>query len=399
MPQPNSSHPQVATWLKHISALSVDIGPRPPTREGERQGADYACEQFKELGLAPVGETFKSARSIFLPHLIGSALMLAAFAMYPLGGRVTIVVAALLSILVLVSEVQELGFQDNFYRRILPKGESQNVHAVIPPFGEHKQDLVLVGHLDTQRTPFIFRSSKHVYVYDKLTTVIFITFIAQAVLYTLSIFLPWSWVWYATIPTALSATLLAAICLEADMTPFTAGANDNATAAGMVLTLAEHFAHHPLQNTRVFAVCTGCEEVQHYGMIDFYNRHRKELIHPRAVVFEMLGCAGPAWLEKEGIIVPFKADPDLVKMVTALSAEHPEWQAYPSKISGGNTEMADAVRYKVPAITMIGLTKEGYAPYWHQKADTFDKMDPTVMERSWAMTTALIEQIDRNLNQ
>jgi hypothetical protein len=399
MPQPASSHPQVATWLKHIRALSVDIGPRPPTREGERQGAEYACDQFKKLGLAPVGETFKSARSIFLPHLIGSALMLAAFAMYPLGGRVTTAIAALLSILVLVSEVQELGFQDNFYRRILPKGESQNVHAVIGPYGEHKQDLVLVGHLDTQRTPFIFRSPKHVYAYDKLTTVFFITFIAQAVLYTLSIFFPWSWVWYATIPTALSAILLGAICIEADSTPFTAGANDNATAAGMVLTLAEHFSQHPLQNTRVFAVCTGCEEVQHYGMIDFYNRHRKELINPKAVVFEMLGCAGPAWLEKEGIIVPFKADTDLVKMVKTLAAEHPEWEAYPARISGGNTEMADAVRYKVPAITMIGLTKENIAPYWHQKADTFDKMDPCIMERTWAMTNALIERIDCNSNQ
>ncbi len=399
MPQPNSSHPQVATWLKHVRALSVDIGPRPPTREGEHQGAEYACEQFSKFGLAPVTETFKSARSIFLPHLIGSALMLAAFAMYPLGGRVTVVVAALLSILVLVSEVQELGFQDNFYRRILPKGESQNVHAVIQPQGEHQQDLVLVGHLDTQRTPFIFRSPKHVYVYDKLTTVFFITFIVQAVLYTLSIFLPWSWVWYATIPTALSAILLGAICLEADTTPFTAGANDNATAAGMVLTLAEHFSHHPLRNTRVLAVCTGCEEVQHYGMIDFYRRHRTELVNPKAVVFEMLGCAGPAWLEKEGIIVPFRADPGLLKMVTTLAAEHPEWEAYPASISGGNTEMADAVRNNVPAITIFGLSKEGVAPYWHQKADTFDKMDPGVMERTWAMTTALIERIDRKSDQ
>ncbi len=325
--------------------------------------------------------------------------MLAAFAMYPLGGRVTAVLAALLSILVLVSEIQELGFQDNFYRRILPKGESQNVHAVIEPHGDHKQDLVLVGHLDTQRTPFIFRSPRHVYVYDKLTTIFFITFIAQAVLYTLSIFLPWSWVWYATIPTALSAILLGAICIEADSTPFTSGANDNATAAGMVLTLAEYFARHPLQNTRVYAICTGCEEVQHYGMIDFYNRHRKDLTNPKAVVFEMLGCAGPAWLEKEGIIVPFKADPGLLGMVKELSLKHPEWEAYPAKISGGNTEMADAVRFKVPAITMIGLTKEGVAPYWHQKADTFDKMDPCIMERTWAMTTALIERIDCSSNQ
>jgi hypothetical protein len=399
MPQPTSSHPQVSTWLQHIRALSLDIGPRPPTRDGERLGAEYACEEFKRIGLSPVGETFKSARSIFLPHLIGSVLMLAAFLIYPLGGQITAIIGALLSILVLVSEIQELGFQDNFYRHILPKGESQNVHAVIAPYGEHKRDLVLVGHLDTQRTPFIFRSPRHVYVYDKLTTVFFVTFVVQAALYTLSIFFPWSWIWYATIPTALSAILLGAICIEADTTPFTAGANDNATAAGMVLTLAQHFTQHPLQNTRVFAVCTGCEEVQHYGMIDFYRRHRKDLKNPNAVVFEMLGCAGPAWLEKEGIIVPFKADLGLVKMVKQLAAEHPEWGAYPAQVSGGNTEMADAVRFKVPAITLFGLSREGIAPYWHQKADTFDKMDPEVMERTWKLTTALIEKIDCSSNQ
>ncbi|MGE5375377.1 MAG: M28 family metallopeptidase [Bacteroidota bacterium] len=394
MSHPTSIHPQVSTWLEHVRVLSVDIGPRPPTRQGEREGAEYAHDQFKTLGLDPVWETFRSARSIFLPHVIGAGLMLAAFFIYPLGGRLTATIAALLSILVLVSELQELGFRDNLYRRILPKGESQNVHAVIQPAGEHKQDLVLVGHMDSQRTPFIFRSPRHVYVYDKLTTVFFITFIAQTLLYALSIFVPWSWAWYATIPTAISALLMIAMFAEADFTPFTAGANDNASAVGMVLTLAEYFKWNPLQNTRVLAVCTGCEEVGHFGMIDFYRRHRRELKHPKAVVFEMLGCAGPTWLTKEGIIVPFKADPDLVKMVEKLAADHPEWQARASHVSGGNSEMADAVRFKVPAITFFGLSPQGIPPYWHQKADTFDKMDPEVMERTWNLTTALIHRID-----
>ncbi len=344
MPQPTSTHPHVSKWLEHIRVLSVDIGPRSPTRAGEKQGAQYAQAQFEKMGLKPVWETFLSARSIFLPHLIGCVLMLVAFIIFPLGGRVTALIAALLSVLVLVSELQELGFQDNFYRRIIPKGESQNVHVVIPPAGEHKQDLVLVGHLDSQRTPFIFRTPAHVKVYDNMTTVVFITFIAQALLYILGIFFPWSWIWYATIPTAICALLLGAACIEADATPFTAGANDNATAVGMVLTLAEQLKAHPLQNTRVFAVCTGCEEVQHYGMIDFYNRHRAEMLNPKALVFEMLGCSGPAWLTREGIIVPFKADPNLLAMVEKLAGEHPEWKAYPAKISGGNTEMADAIR-------------------------------------------------------
>lgn len=395
MPEPTSSHPQVATWLAHIRALTVDIGPRGSTREGERKGAEYAQAQFEKLGLKPTWEPFKSARSIFQPHLVGSLLMVFAFAIFPLAGRMTAIIAALLSILVLVSELQELGFQDNFYRRILPKGDSQNVHAIVQPASEHRQDLILVGHLDSQRTPLIFRSPKWVKAYDRFTTILFVTFILQVVLYTLAIFFTWSWIWYATIPTAICAVLLAALCIQADATPFTAGANDNATAAGLVMTLAEQFSRNPLQHTRLFAVCSGCEEVQHYGMIDWYKRHRTELKSPRALVFEMLGCAGPAWLTREGIIIPFKADAEMVALIERLARDHPEWGAYETKISGGNTEMADAVRAKVPAVTFFGMTREGVAPYWHQTGDTFDKMDPVVMEKTWVMVNALIQELDK----
>jgi len=395
MTEPTSSHPQVSTWLKHVHALSVDIGPRGSTYEGEHQSAEYAQAEFQHIGLEPVWESFQSARSIFLPHVLGSLAMLFAFAIFPLGRQVTAIISAAISLLVIVTELLELGFKDNLFRRIMPKAESQNVTAVIPPAGEHQRDLVLVGHLDTQRTPIFFRSPRWVSIYNNFTTVIFLTYIVQVVLYTLAIFLPMNWIWYATIPSAICAVLMAVFFIEADLSPFTAGANDNATAAGLVLTLAEEFKNQPLQHTRVFAVCTGCEEVQHYGMIDWYKRHRAELKEPCAVVFEMLGVDGPAWLTREGIIVPFKPDRELASLCETLATEHPELGAYPAGISGGNTEMADAVRANVPAITLFGLTREGVAPYWHQKEDTFDKMKPDVMQRTWDFTQALIEKIDQ----
>jgi len=394
MTEPTSSNPKIATWLNHIRALAVDIGPRGPTREGERQGALYAQAQFEKIGLQAVFETFSSARSIFHPHLLGSGLMLLAFILFPLGGRITAILAALLSIFVLVCELLELSFQNNPFRMIVPKGESQNVFAVIPPVGEHKRDLVLVGHLDSQRTPIIFSTRRWVKVYDSFTMVTFACFIGQVIVYSLAIFLKIPWAWYASIPAALCAILLAAMCIQAEATPFTAGANDNASAVGMVLALAEEFTNQPLQNTQVFAVCTGCEEVQHYGMIDFYKRHLQELNNPTALVFEMLGCASPAWLTKEGIIVPFKADPRLVRMAESLAAEHPEWDAHPAVISGGNTEMADALRSKISAITIAGITRDGVWPYWHQMADTFNKMNPDLMEKTWNMTRALIDRLD-----
>jgi hypothetical protein len=228
--------------------------------------------------------------------------------------------------------------------------------------------------------------------YDRFTMVTFACFILQFVIYGLAIFLHIPWAWYLSIPAALCAILLAAMCLQAEATPFTTGANDNASAVGMVLTLAQELMNQPLEHTRIFAVCTGCVEVQHYGMIDFYKRHLRELINPKALVFEMIGCSGPAWLTKEGIIVPFKADAKLVQMVEKLAQQHPEWGAYPAVTSGGNTEMADALRCQIPAITLTGMTRQGVLPYWHQRADTFDKMNPEVMEKTWNLTRAMIER-------
>jgi VIT1/CCC1 family predicted Fe2+/Mn2+ transporter len=116
MSEPVSNHPQVNKWLSHIRALAVDIGPRGSTTPEERQAAEYAKDQFKQIGLTPVWQDFRSARSIFLPHIIGSFFMIFAFILYPLGGKVTAAIAAIISILVIVSELQELGFQNNLIR-------------------------------------------------------------------------------------------------------------------------------------------------------------------------------------------------------------------------------------------------------------------------------------------
>ncbi len=78
------------------------------------------------------------------------------------------------------------------------------------------------------------------------------------------------------------------------------------------------------------------------------------------------------------------------------SAAHPEWGAYATHISGGNTEMADALRNKIPAITLTGMTRRGHAPYWHQVGDTYDKIDGRVLNRAYAFTWAYLHLLDEN---
>jgi hypothetical protein len=340
-------------------------------------------------------ETFASARSIYHPHLLAALGMLAAFAVYPLAGRFSAGIAAVVSLVAYASDLMELGFRDNLLRRLVRKGTSQNVLAVVPPRGKLLQDMVLIGHVDSHRSPIFFSSLGWLAAYAVFLKVVFVVFSAQVILYFLGTVTQWTWIWPTTFASAVCAAAMAIMCFHADRTPFSPGANDNATGAGLVLTLGKKLCDAPLEHTRVWLVCSGCEEVQHYGAIDFFRRHKGDLLNPLTVVFESMGCDGPAWLKKEGIIIPFHANPGLVALAERLAAEHPEWGAYPTKISGGNTEMADALRAGIPAITLCGITRKGLLPYWHQTGDTFDKIDLSVLARAYAFTWAYLEAVDR----
>jgi Zn-dependent M28 family amino/carboxypeptidase len=231
-------------------------------------------------------------------------------------------------------------------------------------------------------------------VYQVFATSALVAFSGMVLLFLIGIFTRWTWIWPVSGIGAVFAVLLLALCVQAVYTPFTHGANDNATAAGLILTLAEHFRQMPLKNTRVWLVCTGSEEALHDGAIDFFRRHKSELTNPKAVVLESLGYAGPSWLVGEGIVLPILPDTNLVDLAEEVSKAHPELGAYPSRVSGGVTEMSDAIRAGVPAITIMGLTRENILPYWHQTADTVDKIDPAVLKRNYAFTWNYIQTLD-----
>jgi hypothetical protein len=256
---------------------------------------------------------------------------------------------------------------------------------------------VLVGHVDTHRMPICFSSRRWLAIYRRFVPLVFLLFATQVLLYVLGAVFQWRWLWPASVPGAVAGVLLLAHQIHAESTPFSHGANDNATGAGLVLALAERLKTEPLQYTRVWLACTGCEEVRHYGMADFWRRHASEMVQPAAIIFEMLGCAGPAWVRREGIVVPFLADPGLVSLAEEVSAANPQWGAHGVNITGGNTEMADALLLGVPAITLIGIGEAGDPVYWHQKEDRLDILDAEAMERNYRFAWSLIQAVDQEL--
>ena len=396
---------RVARWLEHIKALAGDIPDRLPTSAGEARASEYCRRSFAKAGLAPRTDAFGSSGSVFLPHQVVAVLMLAGFALYRIGFGFPALkwLALLVSVFAVTCEIMEITLRPHLIQALLPKRPSQNVYAVVEPHAVGGatapiRDLVLIGHVDSQRTPIIFSTPSWMLAYRLFSTVAFVSFIGQVALYAGGLLLGWPWAWTVSIFTAVMAGLLLSLCLQAHRTRSTAGANDNATGAGLVLTLAEDLAAAPLTRTRVWLLASGCEEALHEGAKTFFARHKGEMTEPRAVALEMLGCAGPAWLESEGFVLPLRPAPELLRLAQRLAAENPSLEAYPSKVMGGVTEMSDALLAGVPAITLMGITRQGLAPYWHKPSDTVENMDAAsggALERNYRFVRAFIEALDK----
>lgn len=401
---PGEDSDGVTRWLTHVSILAEEIGPRGPTTAGERRALDYCAGVLSACGLRCGEDRFTSTGSVFRPHLVAAIAILVACALYPVALPASGLLSAALVTFVMVCEVMELTLRRNPLQLVPPRRPSANVYGVLEPGPagsgapgagrtEVMRDIVLIGHVDTQRTPRIFSSPGWFLAYRIYSTVAFGTFILLIFVYGLGALFGWRWAWPVSTMAAVLAVLLVMLCLEAESSPFTRGANDNATGAGLVLALAQEFASNPLPGCRMWFVCSGCEEALHEGAKAFFAAHKRGMVEPRAVTFEMLGCAGPAWLVREGIVLPLYSDHTLRALAEKVARDNPHLGAYAASAGGGVTEMSDALLAGVPAITVMGLTRDGRAPYWHTPADTVDKIDPETMQRNYRFVRALVEAI------
>lgn len=388
-------HPTSSVIFEHVRALAEGIGPRGSTTPGEARAADYARRALESAGLKTWMEPFTSARSAWWPSALAAALSLLAEGIFWFSGAVGALVAAGLQALALVSGLLELNFVTNPLRWVLPKGPSQNVVARIPPSGPAERQVVLVGHLDSHRTPFIFGSPTRLRAFRLLTLLGVLSFIANLILYVLvaatgdRTWAPW------TLGPAFIIFLVALMTLQADFTPYTPGANDNASGAALVLALAERLAHEPLARTQVWAVCSGCEEVGCYGAAAFVARHRRELKGAYFLVIDSVGGGDLCYVTREAMSLPYHSDPGLIALAGAIARRRPELGARPRVFTTAYTEGAIGIKAGLRTLTLLGLTPDGFVPNWHQLTDTPDRVDPAMLARTETFVWELLQAIDR----
>jgi hypothetical protein len=385
-----------STAMKHLKHLAVTIGSRGSTTPQERQAAEYAQQQFETLGLQTHWEAFSAPRTGWRPFSVAALIGLGSVLLFWAGGQIGALVAGMVMALVSASVFLEMYFQPNLLNKLMPKGPSQNVWARIPAVNETKRRVLVLGHIDTHRTPWAFSSVRRLAFFQRVTTLGVAGFVLAALFYLLAVFVDLSSIrWLAFVLTPIYLIVLG-LTWQPDTTPHTQGANDNGSGVSIVLSLAERLARSPLKNIEVWSLCSGCEEVGGHGVQAFIKQHRSELPGLVAINIDNVGSqgAGVCYVSVEGMVIPYKAAPELIGLAETIRAERPDFKAYAKPFTTMHTDATCLMINKVPSLSFLGLTPAGLIPNWHQVTDTFERVDATAVEQTEEFVLELLRRLD-----
>lgn len=381
--------------LYHVRYFAETIGPRGSTTPKEKEAAEYSAQTLRRAGLEAFIEHFYSARSSYYPYVLFTGLFLAAEVLFWIAGQAGSIAALLIGLAALGSVILELLFRSNPFRWILPKGTGHNTWARIPPSGPVKQKVLLVGHLDSHRTPLIFSSRRWTKLFKTLVPLGLISSVILLALFAIDLFFPvqtWRW---ASLPFSLVIAGVFLITLQADFTPYTQGANDNATGAAITLSTAERLAQAPLINTEVWAVLNGCEEVGCYGAEAFAANHKNELEGAAWITLDSLGSGSIAYLTQETFLFPARSDPALLEIASEVSRRCPELDTFPYAFQGAYTDGFIGIKYGFPTLTLLGQSRNGELSEWHRVTDDMARLDPQVVDRAEQFLWEILKEIDQ----
>jgi Peptidase family M28 len=385
--------------LEHIRFLSRKIGGRGSCTLQERKAGDYIADQLRALGLGNVrSENFHTAPSTYWPFALSfTAALTGTLLVLFLGGRDVLILAAILSALGVWGMLAETEFASSWVRWVLPRQTSLNVSGWIAPKGSVRQRVVLCAHLDTHRTPVFYSSRRWHALFSILVGLTFLSMVVGVFLYTIALLPGWDglrWASLALLPIQIFAL---GMCVHADFTQFSPGANDNASGVAAVLALVKRLMKNPMESIEVHLAFTGCEEVGARGMSAFLDKHGKDLGRDTVyVVLDEVGLGVPKYLTKDGLLIKHRTHP------RALEAARKAKEALPGlKILEepglAYTDALQATKRGLIALTLCTIPDPqlGDESHWHRMSDTLENIHVEDIEICLSFVWTLLQQMDR----
>jgi hypothetical protein len=388
--------------ISDIRRLSETVGGRGSCTPGERHAGEYVAEELRQLEAQDVQiESFQSIPSTYWPFGLGFASALTGSLISLIyTGPGALFLGAVYNVLGFWAMLAETEFAASWTHWLLTKANSQNFTARIPPSGTIKARVVLCAHIDSHRTPVIYSSRTWNILFSLLIALALLSMLVGALAFGLGALLSWSWVrWLGLLTIAVQGASLA-ICLHADLTPFSPGANDNASGVAVTLALAQELSKKPLSHTEVHLVITGCEEVGAYGMAAFLKQHAEQL-GPEAVyiILDQVGAGRIKFLTADGLLLKHKTHREALRLAREVAARRPELGAFEG-LGVAYTDALRATKRGLIALTLctvpVDSAKSG--SNWHQMSDTLEHIVPEDLDKVYAFTQEILQRIDQSPN-
>jgi Peptidase family M28 len=385
--------------MTHLEYLTTKIGPRGSTTGNESRASQYAFDHLKSLDLDPSLEPFTSPktgwRQFFYASLLGTFAIFIGF----LGGRAGSLIAGIISLVTTLSVVFELYFRRNILRWLVPKGKSQNVFVKIAARQDPLRRVLVLAHLDTHRTPWVFETPRRLIFFRLMSTLGTVSFGLLTILFLAIGIFAWQDLRWLAIPLLPIFLIVMAMTAQADRTVFTQGANDNASGAAIVLSLSDQIVQSRLETTEVWLLLTGCEEVGSYGAQAFYQAHTGELSNICAINIDNVGGkgVGVCYATVEGMLIPYRPSSELLHLAERIRQERDDPGIYPMPYTTLHTDGTCLMTHGIPTITFIGLTPDGRLPNWHQVTDTIEEVEPETILAYDQFVMEMLHRLDQSI--
>lgn len=389
----------INTVIKHLTYFTTGLPHRGSTTEFEKQASEYSFQELSSNGYSPIKQSFRSAVSAYYPALVFGLGMVGSilyFVSFP--SNQSVAISIIIIGFFLINILLDSAFKTNIFSLLLPKRNSQNIIARLPSVRIKKRTLILIAHLDSHRTPLLFSSPFWVRILKLLIPISIVCSLLVCFLILLYLI---DHIVFTYLLLSLSMVFLILIALmgQADLTPYTTGANDNASGAATVLALAQYFKMHPLHDTELYFVLSGCEEVGSYGARAFAETYKR--IIPGAYWFTIDGVSAsdsaPALLSAEIFLLSIKSDQKLIAIARKTILDNPHNDAFIlPEYRGAYTDSSPGGMEEFKVISLVDLKKNGALPSWHTLSDNFQNIDKKTLQKCVNFSLDFISNIDKS---
>ena len=390
--------PQVpeATLREVIETLAAIE--RPPCSPGEREAAEWLAERLRAAGVDDVALDEEPSWGSFPPTVTVLSALGAAGALLSLRGHR--LAGGALSSAALLGILDEINNGPRLLRPVVRR-ERRSVN-VVARLGDATapRTLVVLGHHDAAQTGFLFDQTAVAAFHERFPRVI-PKIKTQPPQWWGVLFGPIAGIAAALTgrrSPALAATAFgagsAAVLGDMWRSEVVPGANDNLSAVGCLVALAEMLRERPVAGLRVWLVSAGAEETLQDGIRAFMGSHRHELPADSTwfLNLDTVGSPRLVMLEGEGPVRMEHFDESFRERVWGLARRH-GLRLERGFRARASTDAVIPHREGYPTVNVTSVNDYHHLTHYHLPSDTPENLHWETVAEAARVAYAVAEDL------